>query len=616
MKIHGLHRVAILTLVIATLAVAASPARSQPVSTDITAPRPTENLAAPCLEGGETMNRVLGGGNEEVEVTCSLTLRANAKVTRKLVYSASPASNTTLTCTCDESDCTTLEGGIDIRSPSGQGRPENITIRNCKITGKITINDPHFTLCPDDPPLECRHRRAGFEEWIHARAPHAITFDRVKISGKSGNRLYVGWGVTDTRIINSVFEGESSGVPIYLAPSSTRTLIKNNRIHTVTTGTGPDYYSGRESISIDGSDHNRIINNWFGALSRGGIYVYRNCGENGGVRQTTPSHNHIVNNVFYYDHYNGSAPAVFLGSRNGESPGWDHCDEDVEDHGRTDYGSTTDSSWDDRDFATHNIVMQNDVVKRSVSAALSRSLNWVNNSQNLIDRNRRVSTGDWPRPRAGCYVRGGEKEFILHGETTEKFMGSDGLPTCEKVTCDDGELRPAHPQHDVVPPSPGATFSHGVAATSVAPASANPAAGEAGASSCRTRRVDMDCRVAGNNDGCRRTVSCPTGTKIVGALAACNLESGSVTDEELRKVPAHLIHVTRLSDYVPSGSCFVGDNSVTGLLASPQTGFVIPQRSVQSAIRGIAGRTQVTVGCNEYDDNGGDCDIRGWLYCR
>ncbi len=607
----------LLRATIAALAVSASLACAErnPLAGDTAEQptRPTENLIPPCADGGATMNAVLGSGSaeEEVAVTCSLTLPARATVTRKLVYSASPASNTTLTCMCDESGCTTLKGGIDIRSPSGQARPENITVRNCKITGRVRLNDPHFTLCPGGQP-PCRDQLPGFEAWIHSRAPHRITFDNVKITGSEGNRIYVGWGVTDTRIINSVFEGDSSGVPIYLAPSSTRTLIKNNRISTVTTGTGPDYYTGREAISIDGSNHNRIISNWFGALSRGGIYVYRNCGENGGVRQTTPSGNHIVNNVFYYNHYNGSKPAVFLGSRDGESPGWDHCEEDR----KPVYGITGDSSVDNRDFATHNVVMQNDVVDRSVSAALSRSLNWVNNSQNLIDRNRRVSDGEWPRPPAGCYVRGGEKEFILHGETTEKFMRIDGSPACEKVACSDGELRPVYPRHTGGASSAGTAFSNGVAATDIAPATADPSAGEAGTSSCGTRRVDIDCRIDGNSDGCRRTVSCPVGTKVVGALAACNLESGAVSDEELVKVPAHLVHVTKLSDHAPSGSCFVEGNAVIGQLPSLQTGNIIPQSAVQSPIRGIAGRTQIAVGCKEYDDNGGDCHIRGWLYCR
>jgi hypothetical protein len=33
-------------------------------------------------------------------------------------------------------------------------------------------------------------------------------------------------------------------------------------------------------------------------------------------------------------------------------------------------------------------------------------------------------------------------------------------------------------------------------------------------------------------------------------------------------------------------------------------------------ITGITGRSSVVVACREHDQNGGDCQIRGNLYCR
>jgi hypothetical protein len=394
-------------------------------------------------------------------------------------------------------------------------------------------------------------------------------------------------------------------------------LIKNNRIETVTTAPGIRT-TERESISIDGSDHNRIISNWFWALNRGGIYVFRNCGEKGGIRHTTPSHNHIINNVFPYEKYDGPNPAVFLGSRDGDPPGFEvdlpdppgvvidpwsnYCDDDA--------GFPYGSSADDRDFATHNVVMQNLIVKRP-AADVIRSKSWVNNAMNLIDRNPTVTLtqATWPRPPAGCYVRGGAKEFILHGETTEKFMRDDGSPACDKVTCHDGDLRPALLMDDVAPPKSAVTRSGAPVARSSTPARL--------ASVCNTSRVSIDCPISENNEGCHRTFSCPAGGKVVGAVAACNLEYGAISDAELATVPPHLIHVTRLSDDIEDGACYVGSNAVIG---SPSGGLImgssIPQSAVQTPIRGIAGRSSVTVGCDEHDDNGGDCHIRGSLYCR
>lgn len=514
----------------------------------------------------------------EVTLECSLTLPSTAFVTKRLVLAGSASSGVIVQCSCDANRCTTLDGDI-LFAAFDTDRPENITVRNCRITGDVRIGAA---------PAASQTRRRDFEAWIRARAPRRITFDNVNIAGSGHDRFYVNWGVTDTKLINSVIEGEASGVPIYLAPHSSRTLIKNNQIRTVTTAPGITKTTERESIAIDGSDHNQIISNWFGALNRGGIYLYRNCGENRGIRHTTPSHNHIINNVFLYRSYDGPNPAVYLGSRDGDPPrfhigGWrNYCDDDA--------GFPWGSSADDQDFATHNVVMGNLIVKRP-EAEVIRSKDWVNNAMNLIDRNVTVpeTRAKWPRPPAGCYVRGGDKEFIRHLETTEMFMRDDGSPTCERVTCNDGELHPAILQQRAT-------------------------------SACATRRVPIDCPISGTNKGCERRVACPAGTRIVGAVAACNLEQGAVSDDELATVPPNLIHVARLSDGIKGGSCHIENNRVIGKISRFAQGgvmrVVVPPSAVQTPIRNIAGLIGVTAGCNEHDDNGGDCHIRGSLFCR
>ncbi|CAN5394473.1 hypothetical protein BH10PSE7_BH10PSE7_19530 [soil metagenome] len=550
--------------------------------------------------GDSTMKAVRDRHNKEaVPVACSLTLGPKETISRKIEFSGSAASGATLECTCDSAGCTTLQGGINIRG-IGTDRPENITVRNCTITGDVKLENPN--RCPDPP--TCADTQPDFVEWVRARAPRRITFDNITITGTGKDRFYVGWGATETKLINSVIEGEATGVPIYLAPHSSGTLIKNNQIRTVTKAPGLFRTTEREAIAIDGSDHNHIISNWFGALNRGGIYVFRNCGENGGIRHTTPSHNHIINNVFPYKKYNGPNPAVFLGSRDGNPPGFEadipvvgtvgsYCDDDK--------GFPFGSSADDRDFATHNVVMQNQIVKRR-AADVIRSKNWANNAMNLIDRNPTVKLerAKWPRPSAGCYVRGGAKEFILHGGSTEKFMRDDGSPTCERVTCHDGELRPA--PTDV--------------ATRTSTLVRRPSAPVRTANVCNTRRVRIDCRIRNNNKGCHKTVSCPAGKKVVGAVAACNLEYGAVSDSELATVPPHLIHVAKLSDGIKGGRCYVGSNAVIGQLSYSNFTLRVPRSAVQTPIRGIAGRRRVAVGCDEHDGNGGDCHIRGSLYCR
>jgi hypothetical protein len=293
-----------------------------------------------------------------------------------------------------------------------------------------------------------------------------------------------------------------------------------------------------------------------------------------------------------------------LGSRNGNPPGFElgslgsYCDDDA--------GFPYGSSADDRDFATHNVVMQNEIVKRSLPDMIV-SENWVNDAMNLIDHNRTVTQALWPRPKAGCYVRGGYKEFILHLETTEKFMGDDGAPVCGKVTCFDGELRPALLMAPLeVAPSGLITMRSGTPASD--------------SGSCSIRQVPIDCRVSENNSGCHQTVYCPAGTTVVGAVAACNLEYGAVSDDELLTVPPNMIHVAKTSDRIQDGSCYVGNNVVVGDEVFYSTGYgtsyYIPQSAVQTSIRGIFGLDRVSVGCTEHDNNGGDCHIRGSIYCR
>jgi hypothetical protein len=115
------------------------------------------------------------------------------------------------------------------------------------------------------------------------------------------------------------------------------------------------------------------------------------------------------------------------------------------------------------------------------------------------------------------------------------------------------------------------------------------------------QEVALECNVKSNNDGCETTVSCPSGTKVKTAVVACNLEHGSVTDEQLSAVAKGYIQVVRPSDHVDEGSCWLGSHRVS---------------SGQVAITDITTLTSVSLGCQEHDKNGGDCHIRGSMYCE
>src|SRR4030095_10619472 len=304
----------------------------------------------------------------------------------------------------------------------------------------------------------------------------------------------------------------------------------NNSIHVDT--------ESREQIAIDGSSYNMIIDNWFSAIDHGGIFLYKNCGEGKWVRQSTPSYNQIINNVFYYKYFKdekGKYPSVYLGSRNGTSSDTYDCD--------------ADGSADDLDHARYNVIMQNRIFNiSSVTMEMRiKTQNPVDNGPNYCDSNEFVTSA--PDRPAGCViVDGAERKLILDGEWVDIFKYSNGEPVCTgyKNTCHDGDL----------------ALSAG--------------------SDCRITKSGFVGQVRGNKNGCQKTVSCPSGQKIIGAKAAANLEFGDISDDQLSAVPANTIKVIKPSDNYSEGICYIDNNSLS-----------IGQKD----ITGIKGLRQVTVGC-------------------
>ena len=425
-------------------------------------------------------------------------------------------------------------------------RPENITIKNCNVIGSIHVWG--MGRYHSDTDILLSSRLPDFTTIARNNAPRKVTLDRVNITAAGKIPLYIHPGVTNFQLVDSRMGGKSDSVAIYLDAESSGNTFRNNYIEVKT---------GREVVAIDGSSYNKIVNNEFRELSDGGIYLYRNCGEDGGIRHSTPSHNTIVNNIFYYDKYIGGNPSVYLGSRDGRTRKGNTGD------CREDDGWPYGSSASDLDYARYNVVMQNQIYKRSIGDMI-RSKNWENNSPNYIGYNETVNTE--LKSLAGCYVsaNGYQRDFILHGESADVLEIRNGEPTCNKYTCTDGDL-----SHSNQP-------------------------------SCKVSKSGFDCQVSHNNGGCQKTVYCPSGQRIIGATAACNLEYGPVSDAILG-VPTNTIRVIRASDRVSDGSCSVGGNSV---------------QSGEKTISGIDGLDRVQVGCKEHDENGGDCHITGILYCR
>ena len=361
-------------------------------------------------------------------VNCDLSLpRGFPVITKRLIVQGSAGSGVTIDCngaTIDGSAVSELAQEntktdmIQINSlVTGQypnlrsSRPTDVTVKNCKIIGSVRIQARISTANLTDSSYQPGHAAR-----MRLMAPTRITLDNLAITARGNTPVYFGMGVTNSKLINSELKGSARSVAIYLDAESSGNLIKNDDIHTVTTD--------REVLAVDSSDYDRIIDNHFSALANGGIYLYRNCGQDGIVRQTTPSYNMIVNNIFYYNKYNPSPdsvhPSVYLGARNGNRS---YCDADS--------AHPIGSGASDLDHAQHNVVMQNQIYKLRTALMIREGRATSTDSPNYINYNTTVTT---PVKRlAGCYIANGTtQDFIAHGEATE-FSG-------RLYTCNDGDL--------------------------------------------------------------------------------------------------------------------------------------------------------------------------------
>jgi hypothetical protein len=114
--------------------------------------------------------------------------------------------------------------------------------------------------------------------------------------------------------------------------------------------------------------------------------------------------------------------------------------------------------------------------------------------------------------------------------------------------------------------------------------------------------LTFDCRIEHSNKGCQKTISCPGGTKISAAKAACNLEFGKVSKADLDKTDFGRLNVVRASDKRDKGKCSIGRTSIK----SGNKSF---------NFKDVVGGSSTKIACKEHDKNGGDCHIKAALVC-
>ncbi len=387
-------------------------------------------------------------GKKDVSLSCDLKLRSSDVVRKRIILKGSEASGVTIDCNGGNIIVANRPQAILITSIKGAGnvwdRPSDITIRDCSIKGGIRVQG----MGANGEALEVKKssQSKGHTKRAQDAAPTRITLNKLHLIAAGGIPLYVSPGTTRVSLLNSLIEGSTDSVNIYLDTESGYNVIKNNRIHANS--------SKRELIAVDGSANNVIANNKFSSLHNGGVYLYRNCGEGGTIRHQSPQSNLVSNNYFYYDKFDGTKkewivetkkvfgitvkipklvtvnyPSVYLGSRNGNRG---YCD--------LDKGKSFGSSGSDLDYVRSNAVIDNQIVKLSPSKMILTNNPGVN-SNNLLDKNSTVAS--YIKRESRCFkVNGFPKKVMKPLQVQHQIIDSQNNPVETKFSyqCDDGEI--------------------------------------------------------------------------------------------------------------------------------------------------------------------------------
>lgn len=275
--------------------------------------------------------------SKQVYINCSATLPPNSTIKKELIFQGVNASGSIFDCNGAKIVRQGSNGdNVKITSIQKNGewqRPENIMLKNCNIEGALRISGM------DDNSLRTASQKPDATDAIQAAAPSRITLDQINITGSGRIPLYLRPGTTFVTIRNSRISGQSDGTAVYFDMESANNIFQNNTI---------EVKSKREQLALDGSARNNIINNRFLSPAKGGIFLYRNCGERGVIRHQTPSDNMISSNYFANQNAQTYQPIIWVSSRNG---GKSYCEDDA--------GYPFGSSADNRDFAQNNQITYN-----------------------------------------------------------------------------------------------------------------------------------------------------------------------------------------------------------------------------------------------------------------
>lgn len=480
----------------------------------------------------------------QVVIDCSMKLQSQDKISKRLIFIGTEASDVVFDCAGAILDGLKINDGKNM-----------IEVRSRMIMDR---NKMQTWQRPEHVVIKNCNVQGSARIYGMARTGEG---EYLKISSRSEGHTQRAQqnAPKDITFERMNIVGES-GVPLYISPGVTNFTLKNSRIGgtSVSVAIYLDAESAnnvienniinvksskRELIAIDGSAGNIIRNNHFSEMRYGGIFLYRNCGEGGTIRHQTPNKNRIEYNKFDGKTLVGGSNLFFgFGSYEEEDyqSSYPYVFLSARDGNRkycgADNGYPFGSSKSNRDYAENNIVSHNQFKGTSTALVVDR-----HPGANVISDNKQV------------------KEFT------------------ESVVIE--EEQPAHP--DCIncnsPPPPPTTDNKG-----------------------STIEKSFECQSIGDNSGCSKDFDCPQGMRISKIKAACNLENGKVTKEQIDSMLWNQLHVEKESDHRSDGECQLGQIHIS---------------SSSILLEALKGKSGFNFHCHERDGNGGDCHILGKVIC-
>lgn len=297
--------------------------------------------AQPCT--AQQVEALTTPSDQPYRLTCRAVLPAGASIRRSVLIEGAEASGVSLDCAGGTIEApgqpTSQAPTVAIwsrRDGAVWSRPVDVSITNCTVVGNVRIWGMGAGGSMSD--LKASSRTPGHTVAAQSAAPLNVVLERVRFRGVGTIPLYVGPGVTRTTVREAIFTGRSISTAVYLDAESAGAVIEDSLF---------DIRTGREQIAVDGSGANRIVRNRFALGGRGGVFLYRNCGEDGVIRHQTPSYNQITDNDFSGAFWLRPR-AVVVGAREGNRR---YCGDDA--------GWPFGSSADDGDGAVGNLAARN-----------------------------------------------------------------------------------------------------------------------------------------------------------------------------------------------------------------------------------------------------------------